>query len=191
MPEDNTPTFEPREITIGETLNWTKALDDFPASEWALTYYFRGAGPGFDATAVANGDTHTVTIAATTTASLVAGVYYWQAWASKGPEKHVTASGQTTVKQGLAGVEASTTVDERSKVKKILDAIDDLIAGRAVKDVHMYMIGNRQLMHIPATDLLSWRKYYAVLYAKERQRAKAKKGRPFFSSINVRFDNPK
>jgi hypothetical protein len=184
------PTFEPREIAIGETLEWTKDLEDYPASLWTLTYYFRGAGPGFDAVATADGDAHAITVPASTTANLVAGAYYWQAWAVSGSEKHMVDSGQATVKQGFNTVTTSTTVDRRSKVKKILDAIDDLIAGRAVKDVQQYMIGNRQLMHIPAEQLLSWRRYYAQLYANEQRRAKAKKGRPFFSNINVEFTKP-
>jgi hypothetical protein len=184
------PTFEPREITIGETLQWTKDLEDHPASDWALTYYFRGAGTGFDATATADGDTHSISVPATATANLVSGVYYWQAWVVHGSEKHQVDSGQATVKQGFLTVTTATIVDQRSKAKKILDAIDDLIAGRAVKDVQQYMIGNRQLMHIPAEQLLSWRKHYAELYAKEQRRARAKKGHPFFSSINVRFDKP-
>lgn len=188
MSEENVPGVEPAEIVIGETLRWVREFAGHPASEWALTYSFRGAGKGFDAEAEADGDAHAVTVPAAKTAEMSPGVYYWQAWAVKGDEKHVAASGQARAKRGLAAVSAETAVDERSRVKKTLDAIDDLLAGRAVADVHMYMIGNRQLMKIPVGDLLGLRKYYASLYAGERRRARVKGGGTLFQTINVRFD---
>lgn len=187
MSDEQVPGVEPAEIVIGETLRWNRESDDYPASEWALTYSFRGAGKGFDAEAVPDGDTHAVTVAAVTTAEMTPGVYYWQAWAARGAEKYVVASGQARAKRGLAAVTVDTVVDERSKVKQILDAIDDRLAGRAAADVHMYMIGNRQLMKIPVGELLGLRKYYASLYTQERRRERVRKGRALFQNINVRF----
>ena len=46
-----------------------KNISDYPASEWTLTYYLRKDG------ATADGDTHLVTVATTTTTGYAAGVY--------------------------------------------------------------------------------------------------------------------
>ena len=75
--------YEPEKLTSEVTWKWKKTLSDYPASEWPLTYYLRKDGAtakSFSATA--DGDTHLVTVAATTTSGYAAGVYdiitiYW------------------------------------------------------------------------------------------------------------------
>jgi hypothetical protein len=184
-------TYEPRVIVIGETLIWEKELADYlPSDGWALSYSFRGAGPGFDQAATYEDDIFQITVAATVTVNLLAGAYYWQALVTKGSEKHLVDEGEVKVKAGLAAVASNTAVDNRSPVKKILDAIDALIVGRVPQDVHMYMIGNRQLQHIPVEQLINLRKHYARLYSQELRRQKIKKGGSYLQSIHVRFDIP-
>lgn len=184
------PEIEPDEFTAGETLEWRKSLDDFPASDWTLKYYFRApVGGGFDATAAADGDDFSVSVAAPD--SLAAGAIYWQAWVEKGGEKHLVAEGNSTVKASLAGVAAGAAFDGRSRVKKILDAIDAMMEGKATRDQQEYQIGtpsgNRMLRRIPIDQLISLRRYYAGLYAKERRRA----GGFFMQTIETRFDEPR
>ncbi|HEX8773264.1 MAG TPA: hypothetical protein VF735_06625 [Pyrinomonadaceae bacterium] len=192
MSHENIPDYEPQEIIIGETLEWTKVLTDFPASEWTLSYYVRGAGKGFDVAATASGDTHEVTVAASVTAEMSAGAYYWQAWVAKDSEKHLVDQGAVLVKQGFVGVAVATTVDARSTVKKILDAIDAMMLGKATLDQQEYMIqsgtGARQLKRIPISELLTLRATYAQLYAGELRAAKLKAGAPYMKNILVRFD---
>ena len=68
--------YEPEKLTSGVTWKWKKTLSDYPASEWTLTYYLRKDGAtatSFSATV--DGDTHLVTVAATTTSGYAAGVY--------------------------------------------------------------------------------------------------------------------
>lgn len=181
------PGYEPDEITAGETLEWTRDLDDFPASGWELKYYFRGAGAGFDATAAADGDTHAVTVPSSATANLAAGTYYWQAWAAQGDEKRLVASGQVAVKPSLAALTTATTFDGRSEVKKALDAIDAVLKNKATRDQQEYQIGNRMLRRIPVDQLISLRRYYAGLYAKEQRRS----GGFFLQNIETRFSEPR
>lgn len=144
MSTENIPTYEPREIVVGSTLKWTRDFEGYPASEYSLTYYFRGAGQGFDAAA--------------TTSEMTPGAYYWQAVAVKDGEKFVAARGEAKAVAGLASVAAATTVDGRSEAKKTLDAIDALLAGKATLDQQQYSIagggGYRMLSRIPITELL-------------------------------------
>jgi hypothetical protein len=186
------PTFEPTEIIAGETLNWTKSLLDYPASEgWTLKYYFRGAGAGFDVTATADGDDFSITVSATATATMAAGVYYWQAEVSLSGEKHIVDSGQATVKASLASVTSSATFDGRSRAQKILDAIDAMLEGKASLDQQEYMIGNRSLKRIPIPDLIALRTHYAQLVGRERRAEKIRQGASFLKTVHVRFRQPR
>jgi hypothetical protein len=189
------PTYEPREIATGETPKWKKSLADYPAGEgWELKYYFRGAGAGFDVTAVADGDGYLVAVPAGATDDLTPGNYFWQAWVSLGGEKCQVGEGSVTVKQGFMSMEAGTTVDNRSKARKILDAIDATLEGRATTDQQQYQIsgggGYRMLMKIPVGELITLRKEYARICAREKRRARVRRGGTLFSTVKVRFDKP-
>jgi hypothetical protein len=192
MADDAIPTFEPTEFTIGETLKWTKSLADYPASEgYALKFYFRGAGTGFDITATADGDDYSVTVPAATTAEMTAGKYNWQAEISLSGEKFIVDSGEVTVKPSLAAINASVTFDGRTTARKILDAIDALLQGKASLDQQEYMIGNRSLKRIPIPDLISLRTHYAQIVSRERRDDKRKQGASFLKSVHVRFKQPR
>lgn len=191
MSVENISDFEPREIVIGSTLKWRRDFPAYPASEYALTYHFRGAGKGFDAEASADGDAHAVTVTAATTAEMTAGAYYWQAVAEKDGETFVAAKGEAKAVAGLASVDVAEVVDGRSEAKKTLDAIDALLAGRATLDQQQYSIAGggsyRMLSRIPIPDLLKLRDEYARRVAREKRRARVRRGGTVMSSIKVRF----
>lgn len=190
------PRVEPREITAGETPRWRKTLRDFPASEgWALNYYFRGPSAGFGVACTADGDDFVAAVADGDTDALPPGTYYWQAWATKGAEEYQVASGSARVVMGYQFVTANTPVDERSTVKKILDAIDALVRGKATRDQQEYRIGTgdsmRMLQRIPPSELIQLRREYARLYAAERRAARVRRGGTLFSTVKVRFNRPR
>ena len=50
------PTKEPLTIRAGDTIEWTKSIDDYKASDgWTLSYSFRGTGGTIDITNSAEG----------------------------------------------------------------------------------------------------------------------------------------
>ena len=50
------PTKEPLTIRAGDTIEWTKSIDDYKASDgWTLSYSFRGTGGTIDITSTAEG----------------------------------------------------------------------------------------------------------------------------------------
>lgn len=186
------PETEPKEFAVGESLKWTKALDDYlPSDGWTLKYYFRGASGGFDVTATAQeDDSFLIEVAATETEQLAAGACFWQAWAEKDDEKIKIAAGQTTVLPNLSALDSGDAYDGRSQVKKTLDAIDATIAGRATSDQQSYQIGTRRLDRIPMADLIALRTKYAQFYAQERRAERIKKGGGFSKQVFVRFKRP-
>lgn len=180
------PDHEPARFVAGETLRWTKSLAEYSAADgWQLDYYFRSAaGAGFDVTASADGSSWSVTVAAAATAPLAAGDVTWQAWVSKGAEKYIVDDGTAAVERGLAGTPAGSAVDTRSRTKRILDAIDAMIEGKATLDQQEYTVdtgaGSRSLRRIPLPDLIQLRETYAQLYSRElRTKGRRRGGRPF------------
>lgn len=161
---------EPKNFTAGDTVKWTKSVADYPASAgWALSYAFINAAAKFTASGVANGADFDVTISATTSASITAGDYYWEAYVTKASERFKVGSGTVKVKPNLA---TATTLDARSHAKKTLDAIEAVIEGRATVDQQEYQIGNRSLKRMPIADLIVFaEKYRAMVRAEENAEA--------------------
>ncbi|MEP6743827.1 MAG: hypothetical protein ABJB61_15125 [bacterium] len=178
------PQSFPTEIAIGETIVWEKDFDDYPAasdgSGWTVTYYIRGQnGPGVDVVGTPSdldGTIHVFTVSASASANLIAGRYDFQALAVKGSEKYRVDEGDAKAVASLAAVISSSSYDGRSPAKKILDAIDALMAGKATVDQQEYMIGaggsQRMLKKIDPVALLEIRKYYARIVRRENRRGR-------------------
>jgi len=185
-----TPTFEPLEFVIGESLRWTKFVDLYrPADGWTLTYYFRGPGPGFDIVAGTEGTSHLVDNFETSTVSgLIAGRYTWQAWVENvDEEKHFIAQGAVTIKPGLVGSLASETADIRSENEQALANVR-LALGKAVaKNAASYTIANRMKSEHSLTELLALESRLVQLVNQERQAAALRNGSPFLQNILTRF----
>lgn len=188
-----TPDHEPTRFTAGETLEWTKALAEFSAADgWQLDYYFRSnGGGGFDVTASADGSSWRAVVAAATTQPLAAGDVSWQAWVSKAGAKYLVDEGTARVLASLAAVTAPSAVDTRSRAKRILDAIDAMIEGKATLDQQEYTIdtgaGSRSLKRIPIPDLIALRETYARLYNRELRKEGRRRGGPVFKKIRATF----
>lgn len=183
------PTIEPREFAIGETLVWRSSFPDYsPAEGWALTYYFRGPTK-FDVVAATddeNPDGFKSTLPATESEKCIAGTYFWQAWVSKDADKYRLASGETVAVPGLPTEDAK--FDGRIVAKRILDAIDAVMEGKATKDQQQYTIAaggaQQQLIRIPIPELLELRKYYAAIVRRHNRKGKS------FRTIKIQFDDP-
>lgn len=190
------PSFEPSEITRGETVAWSKSLSGYlPADGWALTYYFRGAGKGVDVVGVADGNTWTNTITAVQSASLAAGRYDYQGWVSKGSgddlEQHQVAAGTLTVKQGLTDVDVETIYDGRSEAKQTLDAIRAAMARSATRAQLRRTIGDKSIEYMSMSELIVAESRFAQLVNAEARNERVNQGGSFFQTIYTRFRDPR
>ncbi len=186
------PTNAPAAFVAGTTQKWRKTFPDYPSSAgWSLTYAFRSANGGaeasLDATAAADGSGFIVTIGASTTESLLAGTYFFRAFVEKSGEKYLVDSGETKIEATWV---TDQQVDGRSQAKRILDAIDALIAGTATTNQKRYQINNRELERYPLTELIALRTHYANLVAREQQAERLRDGKGFFKTIHTRFTRP-
>ena len=122
------------------------------------------------------------------TATWTAGEYSWSCWVEKGAERYSGTAypwrGECTI---LPNPATTTTYDARSHARKVLDAIEAVLEGKATADVAEYTIGGRALKKMPVADLLKWRQRYASEVAAEDIRAKLAAGLGGGRKIQVRL----
>jgi len=141
------PAIEPTKARAGETWKWTRDnLTDYPAPTWTLKYWFKKTGAtaaNFSISATADGADHAVSVAAATTAAYTAGDYTWSALVSAGAEIFEIGAGRLKI---LPRYDAETNVDDRTHARKMLEAIEAELEGKATaaqSAMIEYAIGGR------------------------------------------------
>ncbi len=194
---------EPSDLIIGDSVSWTRRgvqaiskndagtleTTDIKASAgWALKFTAVGKNGIVALTAAAdttNPDDFIFTAAAATTAAYIAGDYQWQLVAIKTTTRYTIAEGWITLKDNIAG--RSALYDNRSHPKKVLDAIEAVIEGRASQDQMGYTIAGRSLSKTPIPDLMKLRAAYKAEYDSEVATANIKAGLGSGNKIYTRF----
>lgn len=176
-------------ITAGDTLEFTTATPDYPASAgWSLVYKLipRTAGTVISITSSASGDDHLLQVGASNTANWAAGDYSWVAYATKTGERYTLESGSITV---AADPGVVTALDTRSSAKKALDAINLLLETYGSKAyMQGYEInGRKQQFHSPG-DFLAFRSKLAAEVAREDNAARINAGLSPKNQVAVRFN---
>jgi hypothetical protein len=192
---------EPTTIYRGVTLIWRREASrtryvnssgesvECPASEWTLKYKFAGPAGAFEITAVADGADYSASATAAATALYPVGEYAWVAVVEKGSgeslQRRIVDTGTSEVKEGPA--EYIAGLDKRSHAKKVLDAIEAVILGRATNDQLAYTINGRSLQKTPLPDLLRLRSQYQAEYQRELRAERIRKGLDGGGNVYVRF----
>lgn len=158
------PTVEPNSVRAGDTWTWSRSLSDYPAPTWTLAYALLNAGAKISITAAADGTDHLVTVAASSTAGYVPGTYSAVARATSGAESWTVWTGIIEVLPNLA---ALTSYDGRTHARKVLEAIEAVLEGRASTDQQSVTIGDRAIVKVPVADLLKFRDAYKLEVASE------------------------
>jgi|SRR5882672_121582 len=147
----------PKTLIAGDTWRWTRDLSgSYPAPTWTVTYHFEKEGASFKADAVASGSSHAISIAATTTAGYKPGRYHWMARATDGSVSETVAGeeGWVDVKPDPA---AAGSTDWRSDARKMLDALNATMIGKASSDQLAMTIQGRSLSRFSPLELRQWR----------------------------------
>lgn len=185
----NYPTTEPSEIIAGDRIAWKRSdLDsDYPIASYSLKYSARLENAGsteIEITASESGSDYIVEVGQATTANYTAGVYHWQAYIIRSSD-----SERVTIDSGTWEVKANrdtATTDPRGHVKKVLDAIEATIEGRASKDQESYSIQGRSLGRTPIADLILLRDKYKAEYVRETRAERIRNGLGHSGIIKVR-----
>lgn len=154
----------PSEIRAGDTIQWRDdaGVDNLGntvgSSAYTLTYWLRTntATDGASVVGTAYGTGWEFTIAAGTSSAFDAGMWYWQAIATKTGSTITLGSGQLLVKAALSYSGTPAALDGRTQAQKDLDAVQaairTIINGGVAKE---YTIGNRSLKKYDLADLLA------------------------------------
>lgn len=183
------PTNIPATLTAGDTWTWSRSLADYPAPTWTLAYALRSSGlTPINITAAASGSDHLVTVVAATTAPYTAGTWYWQAYVTAGPERHLIEEGRVIVNPNFAT--ATSALDPRSHVKKVLDACRSMIEGTATREERMIVVDGLQMQLRSMEEILALQSKYEQLYARETNAENIARGLGNRRRILTRFSRP-
>jgi len=187
---NNYPTTEPTVIVGGDRLAWkrTTLSSDYPAADYELQYSARLENSGstqIAITATSSGNDYIVEVGRSVTGLYAVGVYHWQAYIVRNSD-----SERITIDKGSWKVEpnrVTTNTDPRGHVKKVLDAIEATIEGRASKDQESYSIQGRSLGRTPIADLILLRDRYKAEYVRETRNERIANGLGHGGIIKTRF----
>lgn len=161
---------EPTKIEAGTTLTWSRSFSQYPSATWSLTYQLvsRAAVYPINATANADGVTFDVSVAFGATAGYEPGHYRLIGHVTGGSERHRVVDLAVEV---TPDVTTGQPVDVRSQNRKILDAIQATIAGRATRDQQSQQIGGRAIQRHTLAELVQLENRYQWLVDREEGRA--------------------
>jgi hypothetical protein len=178
---------EPKSFTAGDSVEWERHLEAYPASEgWGLFYSFRNFESSFNVAALPKTDHYHVALSSKETTLYKAGIYWWQATVYKGEQQQIILEGTIEVKPNLALLD---NYDGRSHVKKTLDALEATILGKASRDQLSYSIAGRSLSRLSPAELLKWRDIYRAELVREINQMRLDQGFKSGGIIKVRFSN--
>jgi len=119
---------EPIAIRAGDSLAWRRVLADYPADVWTLSYTLINSSAKITITASASGQDHVIDVPAATSAAYAAGWYDYTAQVADGTDRVTIKTGRIEV---LPDLSAETTYDNRSHARKMLEAIEAILEGKA------------------------------------------------------------
>lgn len=189
MHDSNIPAQTPSTLVAGDTWEWNVSHAHYSAADsWVVTYALVNSTSTISISTSANGTAHGVNVTAETTAAYAAGMYRWEAYATKAAERHRIGYGSIKVEADLA---ESLTTDTRSHARTVLDSIEAVIEGRATQDQAAYSITtggvSRSLSRTPITELLVLRDRYKADVSREERAERLRKGLGTKRRILTRF----
>jgi hypothetical protein len=159
-----------REFVAGDTLDMRETVSGYPSSAgWELYHNLIpqvGTGTSIMLTATGTSSDHNTYYPSSVTSAWPAGDYSWFSWVTLSTASRVSiGSGFLTINPNPMTV--TTATDNRSHARKVLDAIEATIEGRATHDMAQYMIQGRQVTLLGPEQLIRWRGYYQTLVQAE------------------------
>ncbi|MCU7933722.1 MAG: hypothetical protein KZQ99_02440 [Candidatus Thiodiazotropha sp. (ex Dulcina madagascariensis)] len=166
---------EPTQIRAGDSASWEREELDYSADNgWTLHYALRGPSE-IDIEAVGIGALHTIDLTSADTVVWVAGDYHAAVYVVSDAGERVTlGSGMIRVLPDLVAAAG----DQRSHVKRTLDALEAVIEKRATKIQEEYEVEGYRIKYMPLDMLIKLRDRYARLYDREQVAAGVKPRSP-------------
>lgn len=159
---------EPQQIRAGDTLSWRRVLPDYPAGTWTLVYVLINGSAKITITGTASDTEHVISVAKTVSDDYLPGWYDWASYVTNGTQRITIDAGRMQV---LPDIAAATTYDLRSHAKKMLEAIESALEGKATKsqlDLLSAETGDRKMARDTEKLLVMRDRYRAEVAAEAR-----------------------
>lgn len=188
----NAPEGEPREVVVGDFIQWKRSdiAVDYPPSAHSAEYVARITGGGsteikLPATEPSGDDYYLFTVGSVTSETFLPGKYHWQL------EITQTSSGNRIVVD-IGDFEAIPDMDvnqadPRIHAEIMIDKIQSILEGKADSDVGSYSIAGRSLTKLSFDELMTARDRYKAELVQHENRELVKRGKSNGSTIKVRF----
>ena len=176
----------PKEITAGFTYEWQESFSQYPASTYGLTATFilnTYGNTRITVTAVASGDSFTLTIPAATSANFTAGNYKLYLFVTLGAAKYLVGNQDVVIKANPL----TATGDTRSHIQKVLDAIEAVLENRATQEYQSMSINGYSITQMSPQELLKLRSYYKNELRKANNIDRINNGGNPLNTIKVKF----
>lgn len=185
------PKSEPAKLRAGETLQFTRTLSDYPASQnWVINYSFRSVNAtAIDFSSTASGNDHLITVPFGTTANWLPGIYAGVGVVTDGTSAKAIYSGQLEILPNLATTPAGT--DTRSPSRIALDNVRAVLCGRATATILKSEVEGTTLERIPHSELILLESHLALKVRNEEIDELQAQGKSTGRTIYTQFTRPR
>ena len=168
---------EPIEFAAGDTLAFVRKLASYPASQgWSLLYVLRGQAQPIEFSSVADGDAHSVTVAAAATMLWLPGDYILAGYAVNGDERHQIYEGDFKLLQNLPATPGD--VPQQTFAQQMLAKIEAVMLGTADDSLLESRIGETLFRYLTPQQLRTEHGYWSLVRKNEIQMQRARVGLP-------------
>lgn len=179
---------EPLSVRAGDTWRWIRDLPDYPAPTWSLVYTLFGPAGVVHINATAYGAWHEVYLLPAVTGTYAAGRYDGIAHVTDGTDRIQVWSGAVQV---LPDLRTATTADGRSHARRMLDAIEAALEGRATDgdlDIVRTQLGDQTVERDPAALVKAHQRYKTIVAQEDAAAALARGAHVGFGrKVQTRF----
>jgi hypothetical protein len=180
----------PEQHRAGDTLAWVEAAAGAVSSTdgWALNVYLRNAAAGITAVGADRGDGGwDLELTATTTGTMAAGEWQWQAVATKAAASTTLDAGRMQILPSLAYTGTPGTFDGRSEAETELAEVRAAIRTLITKGAQQYTIGSRSFTALNLGKLTERESQLRAIVAREKAAARVAAGLGDPRNVFVRF----
>lgn len=181
------PDTEPTAIQAGDTLKWTRTVDDYLSSDgWSLSYRLINKDNKYDISTTADGSGYLADVTAATTANYLPGVYSLLAWVMKGAERYTLAASTVEVLPNKAGM--TKGYDDRLTAELILEKLDEaMLSHGASAWTQSYTIQGRSMTFRSMDEFMSYRALLRAEVSREKAKVQRRNGKANRNYIQYRI----
>lgn len=186
----NAPEGEPRQVVVGDFIQWKKALitQDYPTATHSAEYVARITGGGSNEIKLPATEVdgyYLFTVESATSADFEVGRYHWQL------EITQTSSGNRIVVErgefeAIPDLDVNQS-DPRTHADIMLAKIETILEGKADSDVGSYSIAGRSLTKMSFDELMVARDRYKREVIQHQREELIKRGKASANTVKVRF----